>query len=78
MLFYCDCYFCGGVSIFNELTTEIIATPTDSVNSVNDNFYSMNDLYLLCFAFFLLITAFLLKGMFRKMYVNLLGGRKGE
>ncbi|MBE5952851.1 MAG: hypothetical protein E7257_01670 [Lachnospiraceae bacterium] len=62
----------------DNLTTEIFATPTDGGSSVNDNFYSMNDLYLLCFAFFLLITAFLLKGMFRKMYVNLLGGRKGE
>lgn len=61
-----------------QLTTEIFATPSDSGSSVSDNYYSMNDLYLLCFAFFLLVTAFLLKGMFRKMYINLLGGRKGE
>lgn len=59
-----------------EMTTEIVATPTDS--DYVDNNYSFNDMYLLAFAFMLFTVALLVKSTIRKMYVNLLGGRKGE
>lgn len=61
-----------------NFTTEFLATPSDSGSSVSDNFYSMNDLYVLHYAFVLIIIAFLFKSAIRKMYINLLGGRKGE
>lgn len=58
------------------LTTEILATPTDS--DYVENNYSFNDMYLLVFAFVLFVIALLVKFTVRKMYINLLGGRKGE
>lgn len=60
-----------------ELTTEVIATPTDGGN-VADSFYGISDMYLLLFAFIVFLVAVLSKNLIRKMYINLLGGRKGE
>lgn len=58
------------------LTTEtLVATPTDTYE---DNSYSFNNLYLLGFGVALVCVGILFKKFFRRMYVNLLGGRKGE
>ena len=62
----------------DNVTTEVVATPTDSANMYVDNMYSISDMYLLHYVFILLAVAVLTKFMFRKMYVNILGGRKGE
>lgn len=61
-----------------EYSTELVATPTDNFNMYEDNMYSISDMYLLHYVFILLVVAVLTKFMFRKMYVNILGGRKGE
>lgn len=58
-------------------TTEMVATPTDS-SSMTDSFYSASDMYLLLYAFIIFLIAVRSKVLFRKMYINLLGGRKGE
>lgn len=55
-----------------------IATPTDSGASYNDDYYTTDDMFVLHFAFILLVVALLVKYLTRKMYINLLGGRKGE
>ena len=62
-----------------EETIQTLATATDSDSSgYNDNFYSINDMYVLHFAFILLMVGLVTKCMVRKMYINLIGGRKGE
>ncbi len=60
-----------------NLTTEVIevATPTDTYSEENYNF---NEMYLLGFGIALVCVGIMFKRFFRKMYINLLGGRKGE
>lgn len=59
-------------------TTETVATPTDSVNNYESNYYTSNDIYVLLVALALLLVGITTKNLFRKMYINVLGGRKGE
>lgn len=60
-----------------NLTTEVIevATPTDTYSDEN---YDFNEMYLLGFGIALVCIGIMFKRFFRRMYINLLGGRKGE
>lgn len=56
-------------------TSEVAAAPSDNYN---DGSYTTGDSFLLVLGISLVCFGIAFKSFFRKMYINVLGGRKGE
>lgn len=65
------------VSTNTDVTTEA-ATEVDSESIYQEQLHTSNDNFLLILGISIVAFGLLFKRLFRKMYVNVLGGRKGE
>lgn len=65
------------VNTNTDATTEAI-TEVDSENIYQEQLHTSNDNFLLILGISIVAFGLVFKRLFRKMYINVLGGRKGE
>lgn len=65
------------VNTNTDATSEAI-TEVDSNNTYQEQLHSSSDNFLLILGISMVCFGLLFKRLFRKMYINVLGGRKGE